>query len=1257
MAPDHTHRSSVEESNGKTPSGGPRNQASDRVEYSKQGARAETSKSSFVLSSARSCEIITDSKRKYGEVQLLKSRQIRFNQMERRQFERLCEDKVSRHKPKEVQCSLPSTIKSTFIMTFSPDGRRVASTHGDHLIYICDLNTGKLLDTLEGHPKTPWCLAWHPSNREILASGCLAGEVRVWDLRSKACESWTSEKGAIISSLDFHPKERVLVIATANDLLFWDWSESEPFAKTATMHKGEKVKFVAFDSSGTKLITGISNLPIFQKYAGQSGDSLQNRIIDGYLSQGPIEALPTENMVQNSETSPAGVTINSNGNHARQNASSASPTTRSSSAVINTGSADLGTSDSDNSQVNENDVNYRNTLMLSRVASLYRQLESLEDSMRHTSFTPFMNLRPVESSSSNTTPTTNVDNAEIGSADGSGQTKGGSNSDNSSRNQMDQQETSSATVSNQSNSPPTNEIPSQQKHVSNPHPLPETPLANSFEPYLVAFDEFLEQLQLPVLIMDGRSVTLAAVPDQYQVDLSRQVHHAMQFESINQVNQNFIRISKLMSMARLYRQVVQQITANSAGNQPHQPNQILSAQSVSPRSPRHSPNIPIVLRNYSLANSTEPGEMIRHNRSHDPIMAIEFRNTARNVPLTTICKIDLLAARAICILRSQSLVEQALANTRSLTSSDGSNPVTTQLNPSLQEGSANASSSSISSLQSNLGNLHSSLTTINHAPLTTSNAYTHITNLRVILERLHNTLSRMLRCMADGKRLIDLMHNIAFSLTGRRWSVPLGATSNEIRLDVIHTLCIVDLTLHFVRQTQLLQMTRVSLIARVEESRRPRAAITEAPASSLTPAAGASEQSSVVDQLPSSSGTRLTGASKRKSGELYSEAKRRRTNSSQSNSNPGLDTDSARLNQPNEIPGSAGAGSGNGQSPTPDRMVIWNSSQSQIEQSLRSFFVATTSSMSTSHILVRVYHRPHGMPAYSPITDTVIDRAIPQIESRRRALSQDNSTDQQDPIETSPSDSSAPTQARYRVRAPAAYPVNMVPRSSNQGQPTSQSGVQPFDVWQRPHVHFYRGSGQHLWHSQWTIPLQMNNSNFRLQCWNFSRSLVPNIEDSQLNVLTQKCRLHNDSSVDLSSDGSLLACLVPHEDENSCLPGFDLKIFSLKTHDFGACYYKLIQGHNAFSVSLSPSGSYAVVGLMTHKTFNYEQNEDDLKIGKVFKLSGENTIELVRDIEIKPDDSSFCLNAIKWMPRGIVYSVGPQHMRYQAARMRNVVAS
>ena len=59
----------------------------------------------------------------------------------------------------------------------------MASSHGDHTVRIVDCKTGDCVDTLRGHPRTPWCLTFHPSSNQLLASGCLGGQVRVWNLK------------------------------------------------------------------------------------------------------------------------------------------------------------------------------------------------------------------------------------------------------------------------------------------------------------------------------------------------------------------------------------------------------------------------------------------------------------------------------------------------------------------------------------------------------------------------------------------------------------------------------------------------------------------------------------------------------------------------------------------------------------------------------------------------------------------------------------------------------------------------------------------------------------------------------------------------------------------------------------------------------------------------------------------------------------------------------------------------------------------
>lgn len=145
----------------------------------------------------------------------------------------------------------------------------MASTHVNHNIYITEVKTGKCLHSLVGHRRTPWCVTFHPTIPGLVASGCLDGEVRIWDLHVSVCplcwggaggggwaravtaflpqggsESWFTESNVAIASLAFHPTAQLLLIATNNELHFWDWSRPEPFAVVKTGSDTERVRWV-----------------------------------------------------------------------------------------------------------------------------------------------------------------------------------------------------------------------------------------------------------------------------------------------------------------------------------------------------------------------------------------------------------------------------------------------------------------------------------------------------------------------------------------------------------------------------------------------------------------------------------------------------------------------------------------------------------------------------------------------------------------------------------------------------------------------------------------------------------------------------------------------------------------------------------------------------------------------------------------------------------------------------------------------------
>jgi WD domain, G-beta repeat len=162
---------------------------------------------------------------------------------------------------------------STISIAFSCDGRTVASTHGDHTVKISCCVVGILLQCLDGHPRTPWTVKYHPTNPHILASGCLGHQVRIWDWPRKLCLQMVRLEFAIIS-LAFHPSGELLAIANGTKLHFWGINNSNTAAVTTVAGNGNNsnsssrlmesdqkhmLRCVHFPPSGDTIIIGGAN--------------------------------------------------------------------------------------------------------------------------------------------------------------------------------------------------------------------------------------------------------------------------------------------------------------------------------------------------------------------------------------------------------------------------------------------------------------------------------------------------------------------------------------------------------------------------------------------------------------------------------------------------------------------------------------------------------------------------------------------------------------------------------------------------------------------------------------------------------------------------------------------------------------------------------------------------------------------------------------------------------------------------------------
>lgn len=167
-----------------------------------------------------------------------------------------------------------SLVRSTISIAFSHDGQYFASTHGDHTIKVFRYPSGEQIACLDGHPRTPWTVRFHPKDSSIVASGCLGNECRVWNVAKRECIRKHNFK-ASISCVTFNPDGTLLAITSGRQLLLWEYMEETRNGARSTstdidgvggpglprelLERENAFHMVDFHPSGNMLMTGEKN--------------------------------------------------------------------------------------------------------------------------------------------------------------------------------------------------------------------------------------------------------------------------------------------------------------------------------------------------------------------------------------------------------------------------------------------------------------------------------------------------------------------------------------------------------------------------------------------------------------------------------------------------------------------------------------------------------------------------------------------------------------------------------------------------------------------------------------------------------------------------------------------------------------------------------------------------------------------------------------------------------------------------------------
>jgi WD40 repeat protein len=154
---------------------------------------------------------------------------------------------------KEIQ-TLSGHTNSVNAVSFSPDGKRLATGSSDKTVKLWDTTTGKEIKTLTGHKKWVTAVSFSPDGK-LLATGSSDKTLKLWDTTTGKEIQTLAGHTNLVTAVSFSPDGKLLATGSSDKTLkLWDTTTGKAI-QTLSGHTNS-VNAVSFSPNGKRLATG-----------------------------------------------------------------------------------------------------------------------------------------------------------------------------------------------------------------------------------------------------------------------------------------------------------------------------------------------------------------------------------------------------------------------------------------------------------------------------------------------------------------------------------------------------------------------------------------------------------------------------------------------------------------------------------------------------------------------------------------------------------------------------------------------------------------------------------------------------------------------------------------------------------------------------------------------------------------------------------------------------------------------------------------